>query len=52
MEFKLHSHRFGTAIAAEEDYRSEWEEIIHVLKSIADKDIMAKHAEKVQTAKV
>lgn len=51
MDFKLHSHRFGTAIAAEEDYRSEWEEIIHVLKSIADKEIIAKHREKSPNSK-
>lgn len=46
MDFKLHSHRFGGAIVAEDEYRQEWEEIIHVLKSITDQDIQAKHRQK------
>lgn len=51
MEFKLHSHRFGTAIASEQDYTSEWEEIIHVLTSITDRAILAKHREKSPNSK-
>ena len=47
----FHSHRFGTAIASEEDYRAEWEEIVDVLKSITDQEILAKHREKSPNSK-
>lgn len=51
MDFKLHSHRFGTAIAAEEDYRAEWEEILTALKSITDQEILATHTQKSPNSK-
>lgn len=51
MDLMFHSHRFGTAIASEEDYRAEWEEIVDVLKSITDQEILAKHREKSPNSK-
>lgn len=46
MEYELHSHRFGVAIAAEREYSSEWNEILQSLESISDEEIKQKHASK------
>ena len=46
MEYELHSHRFGVAIAAEKEYSSEWNEILQSLESISDEEIKQKHASK------
>lgn len=46
MEYKLESHRFGVAIAAEKEYASEWNEIVQSLQSISDEEIKEKHTNK------
>ena len=51
MEYELHSHRFGVAIAAEKEYSSEWSEILKSLQSISDIEIKEKHASKCSTRK-
>lgn len=51
MEYELHSHRFGVAIAAEKEYSSEWNEILQSLQSISDIEIKEKHASKCSTRK-
>jgi len=51
MEYELHSHRFGVAIAAEKEYSSEWNEILQSLQSISDIEVKEKHASKCSTRK-
>jgi hypothetical protein len=45
MQFITHSHRFGLAIANEEDFISEWNELEEVISSISDDAIIETHAE-------
>ena len=51
MDYKTHAHRFGLAIAAEEEFRNEWDEITAVVKHITDKEIMTMHRERCPTRK-
>lgn len=44
MQFVTHSHRFGLAIANEEGFISEWNELQEVLASINDDAIIEAHA--------
>ena len=45
MRFQTHSHRFGLAIAQENEFIAEWNEIQEVLSSISDEDIMQAHSD-------
>ncbi|MDC3302886.1 hypothetical protein OAV04_02050 [Candidatus Poseidoniaceae archaeon] len=45
MKFQTHSHRFGLAIAQEEEFIAEWNELQNVLSSISDEDIMQAHSD-------
>ena len=46
MEFKLHSHRFGEAIACEEEFRRDWVELKEAIGSITDDEIIHFHQSK------
>ena len=45
MKFQTHSHRFGLAIAQEEEFIAEWNELQNVLSSISDEEIMQTHSD-------
>jgi len=45
LRFQTHSHRFGLAIAQENEFIAEWNEIQEVLSSISDEDIMQAHSD-------
>ena len=44
MRFTTISHRFGEAIAAEPGFRSDWLELLSVIESVTDNDIMEEHS--------
>ena len=44
MRFRTISHRFGKAIAAEPGFRSDWLELLSVIDSVTDDDIMEEHS--------
>jgi len=43
VKYRIHSHRFGRAIADEEGFRQEWREIIETIESISDLEIQNTH---------
>ena len=45
MRFQTHSHRFGLAIAQENEFLTEWKELKEVLSSISDEDIIQAHSD-------
>ena len=44
MKFRTISHRFGEAITAEPEFRSDWLELLSVIESISDDDIQKEHS--------
>jgi len=46
MEFKLHSHRFGEAIASEKEFSKEWAELQDAITSVTDEEIIQFHQAK------
>ena len=44
MRFRTISHRFGKAIAVEPGFRSDWLELLSVIESVTDDDIMEEHS--------
>ena len=44
MRFRTISHRFGKAIAVEPEFRSDWFELLSVIESVTDDDIMEEHS--------
>ena len=44
MKFQTISHRFGEAISGEPDFQSDWRELLGVIESISDDDIVNEHS--------
>ena len=44
MKFDTKSHRFGRAIASEPGFRSDWLELLKVIESVSDEDIVEEHS--------
>lgn len=45
MRYQTKSHRFGETIAEEPEFRHDWNELLGVILSISDQDIVREHSE-------